>query len=165
MLLFLLSNYRLTSIAGLVHVNDLDLTTQILVSPCHTCSVCAIKKFQFPHKILRHLWIFLWVLKVFFVNQKGWGHLHGRALQCLLNWNFPDYIRKWLECYGNAFKVVLEGYRWCPGSHSHVNFQTKAGDSIFWPWKNGFLLHSSHFQILSGKFQNDLKTGFSYFLN
>ena len=29
----------LTSIAGLVHVNmvnDLDLTTQILVSPCHT---------------------------------------------------------------------------------------------------------------------------------
>ncbi len=32
----------LTSIAGLVHVNDLDLTTQILVSPCHTCSVYAI---------------------------------------------------------------------------------------------------------------------------
>ncbi len=29
----------LTSIAGLVHVNDLDLTTQILVSPCHTCSL------------------------------------------------------------------------------------------------------------------------------
>ncbi len=29
-------------IAGLVHVNDLDLTTQILVSPCHTCSVYAI---------------------------------------------------------------------------------------------------------------------------
>ena len=29
----------LTSIAGLVHVNDLDLPTQILVSPCHTCSV------------------------------------------------------------------------------------------------------------------------------
>ena len=25
--------------AGLVHVNDLDLMTQILVSPCHTCSV------------------------------------------------------------------------------------------------------------------------------
>ncbi len=29
----------LTSIAGLVHVNDLDLTTQILVSPCRTCPV------------------------------------------------------------------------------------------------------------------------------
>ncbi len=26
----------LTSIAGLVHVNDLNLTTQILVSPCDT---------------------------------------------------------------------------------------------------------------------------------
>ncbi len=57
----------LTSIAGHVHVNDLDLTTQILVSPCHTCSVYAIKKFGFPCKILRHLWIFLWVLKVFFL--------------------------------------------------------------------------------------------------
>ena len=33
----------LTSIAGLVHVNDLKLTTQILVSPCHTCLVYAIK--------------------------------------------------------------------------------------------------------------------------
>ncbi len=33
------SNLLLTSIAGLVHVNDLDLTTQILVSPCDTCSV------------------------------------------------------------------------------------------------------------------------------
>ena len=37
----------LTSIAGLVHVNDLNLTTQILVSPCHTCSVYAIKKFGY----------------------------------------------------------------------------------------------------------------------
>ena len=32
----------LTSIAGLVHVNELDLTTQILVSPCDTCPVYAI---------------------------------------------------------------------------------------------------------------------------
>ncbi len=40
---FLESKLRLlTSIAGLVHVNDLDLTTQILVSPCHTCSVYGI---------------------------------------------------------------------------------------------------------------------------
>ncbi len=49
----------LTSIVGLVHVNDLDLKIQILVSTCHTCLVCAIKKFCFPRKILRHLWIFL----------------------------------------------------------------------------------------------------------
>ncbi len=41
----------LTSIAGLVHVNDLDLTTQILVSPCHTCPVYAINMFGFPRKI------------------------------------------------------------------------------------------------------------------
>ncbi len=53
----------LTSIAGLVHVNDLNLTTQILVSPCHTCPVYAIKEFGFPCKIYRHLWIFLPVLK------------------------------------------------------------------------------------------------------
>ncbi len=37
------SNF-LTSIAGLVHVNDLNLTTQILVSPCHICSVYAINQ-------------------------------------------------------------------------------------------------------------------------
>ena len=42
-----ISTHSLTSIAGLVHVNDLNLTTQILVSPCHTCSVYAIKKFGF----------------------------------------------------------------------------------------------------------------------
>ncbi len=40
----------LTSITGHVHVNDLDLTTQILVSSCHTCSVYAIKKFGFPRR-------------------------------------------------------------------------------------------------------------------
>ena len=38
----------LTSIAGLVHVNDLNCTTQILVFPCQTCSVYALK--QFGHK-------------------------------------------------------------------------------------------------------------------
>ncbi len=43
----------LTSIAGLVHVNDLNLRTQILVFPCHTCWVYASKQFgytscQFP---------------------------------------------------------------------------------------------------------------------
>ncbi len=43
----------LTSIAGLVHVNDLDLTTQILVSPCHTCSVYAINKFGLLRSIYR----------------------------------------------------------------------------------------------------------------
>ncbi len=43
----------LTSIAGLVHVNGLNLTTQILVSPCHICSVYAINKFGLPRKILR----------------------------------------------------------------------------------------------------------------
>ncbi len=57
----------LTSIAGLVHVNDLDLTTEILVSSCHICSVYAIKEFGYPPKIFRHLWIFLWVLKLFFL--------------------------------------------------------------------------------------------------
>ncbi len=40
----------LTSIAGLVHVNDLNLTTQILVPPCHICSVYAIKEFGYPPK-------------------------------------------------------------------------------------------------------------------
>ncbi len=30
---------NLTSIAGLVHVNDLDRTSQILVALCHSCSV------------------------------------------------------------------------------------------------------------------------------
>ena len=33
---------NLTSIARLLHVNDLDLTAQILVSPCHTCPVYGI---------------------------------------------------------------------------------------------------------------------------
>ncbi len=51
-----------------VHVNDLDLTTQILVSTCHTCPVYAINEFGFPSKFLSHLWIFLWVLKGFFLN-------------------------------------------------------------------------------------------------
>ncbi len=47
----------LTSIAGLVHVNDFNpVTTQILVPPCHTCSVYAIKEFGYPPKIFRHLW-------------------------------------------------------------------------------------------------------------
>ncbi len=41
-------------IAGLVHVNDLDLTTQILVSPCHSRLVYAINKFGFPCKIYRN---------------------------------------------------------------------------------------------------------------
>ena len=41
------ADISLTSIAGLVHVNDLNLTTLILVSPCHTCSVYAIKKFGY----------------------------------------------------------------------------------------------------------------------
>ncbi len=41
----------LTGIEWLIHVNDLDLTTQILVSPCHTCSVYAINKFGFPRSI------------------------------------------------------------------------------------------------------------------
>ncbi len=37
---------NLTSIAGLIHVNDLNLITQILVSvPCQTCSVYATKQF------------------------------------------------------------------------------------------------------------------------
>ncbi len=57
----------LTSIAGLIHVNDLNLTTQILVFPCQTCSVYAMKQFGHKPKIFRHLWIFLWVLKVFFL--------------------------------------------------------------------------------------------------
>ncbi len=47
---FTLSVLNLTSIAGLVHVNDLDLTTQILVSSCHICSVYAIKEFGYPQK-------------------------------------------------------------------------------------------------------------------
>ena len=34
--------HLLTSIAGLVHVNDHNLTTQILVFPCQTCSVYAM---------------------------------------------------------------------------------------------------------------------------
>ena len=46
------------------HVNDLNITTQILVFPCHTCWVCATKQFGYPPKIFRHLWIFLRVLKV-----------------------------------------------------------------------------------------------------
>ncbi len=62
----------LTSIAGLVHVNDLDLTTQILVFPCQTCSVYAIKQFGHKPKILNHLWIFLCVLKVFFLVHTIW---------------------------------------------------------------------------------------------
>ncbi len=36
----------LTSIAGQVHVNDFDLTAQILVSPWHTCSV----SWQIPNR-------------------------------------------------------------------------------------------------------------------
>ena len=44
----------LTSIAGLVHVNDLDLTTQILISSCHICSVYAIKKFGLPNFFMAH---------------------------------------------------------------------------------------------------------------
>ena len=43
-----MGSLRLTSIAGLVHVNDLNLMTQILVSPCHICSVYAIKEFGYP---------------------------------------------------------------------------------------------------------------------
>ena len=35
----------LTSIAGLVHVFDLDLTIQILIFPCQTCLVYATKQF------------------------------------------------------------------------------------------------------------------------
>ncbi len=49
----------LTSIAGLVHVNDLNLTTHILVFPCQTCSVYAMKQFGHNANIFRHLWIFL----------------------------------------------------------------------------------------------------------
>ena len=49
----------LTSIAGLVHVNDLNLTTNILVFPCQTCSVYAMKQFEHKPKIFRNLWIFL----------------------------------------------------------------------------------------------------------
>ena len=62
----------LTSIAGLVHVNDLNLTTQILVFPCQTCLVYAMKQFGHKPKIFRHLWIFLWVLKVFFLVHTIW---------------------------------------------------------------------------------------------
>ena len=40
----------LTSIAGLVHVSDLDLTTQILIFPCQTCQVYATKQFGSPPK-------------------------------------------------------------------------------------------------------------------
>ncbi len=42
----------LTSIAGLVHVNDLDLTTQILVSPCHTCPVYILNRSNMEKKNL-----------------------------------------------------------------------------------------------------------------
>ncbi len=62
----------LSSIAGLVDVNDLNLTTQILLSPCHICSVYAIKEFSYPPKIFHHLWIFLWVLKLLYgIYQTG----------------------------------------------------------------------------------------------
>ena len=44
----------LTSIAGLVHVNDLNLMTQILVSPCHICSVYAIKEFGYPNSLMAY---------------------------------------------------------------------------------------------------------------
>ncbi len=64
----------LTSIAGLVHVNDLNLMTLILVSLCHICSVYAIKEFGYPPRIFHHFWIFLWVL----------------ALQCLFNWHVSE---------------------------------------------------------------------------
>ncbi len=57
---------HLTSIAGLVHVNDLNLTTQILVPPCYTCLIYAIKVFGYPPKIFHHLSIFLWVPKLLY---------------------------------------------------------------------------------------------------
>ncbi len=41
----------LTGIAGLVHVKDLNLMTQILIFPCQTCSVYAMKQFGYPPKI------------------------------------------------------------------------------------------------------------------
>ncbi len=47
----------LTGIARLVHVNDLNLTTQILTFPCETCSVYATKQFGYPPKILRCLYL------------------------------------------------------------------------------------------------------------
>ena len=61
-----------TGIARLVHVSDLNLTTQILIFPCLTCSVYATKQFGYPPKILCHVFIFLWVLKVFFLIHTMW---------------------------------------------------------------------------------------------
>ncbi len=61
---------HLTSIARLIHVNDLDLTTEILVSPCHTCSVHAINKFGFPNRFVAyteqvyHGKIKIWVVRL-----------------------------------------------------------------------------------------------------
>ncbi len=57
----------LTGIARLVHVNDLNLMTQILTFPCQTCSVYARKKFG--------------------------GHLHGRAL-VRVTWKGQNLGRK-----------------------------------------------------------------------
>ena len=42
-------NHLVTSIAGLVHVNDLNLTTKILVFPCQPYSVYAMKQFGYTH--------------------------------------------------------------------------------------------------------------------
>ena len=62
----------LTSIAGLVHVSDLKLTTQILIFLCQTCSVYATKQFGYPSKILHHLLINLWVFKVISLIHTIW---------------------------------------------------------------------------------------------
>ncbi len=54
---------HLTSIAGLIHVNDVDLTTQILVSPCDTCSVCAINFFMAHTEQVWHGETKIWVVR------------------------------------------------------------------------------------------------------
>ncbi len=49
------SAHCLTGIARLVHVFDLNLTTQILIFPCWTCSLSSTKQFGYPPKILSHV--------------------------------------------------------------------------------------------------------------
>ncbi len=51
----------LTGIARLVHVNDLNLTTQILTFPCQTCSVYAMKQFGYPLKVEK---VKIWVVRL-----------------------------------------------------------------------------------------------------
>ncbi len=113
----------LTSIAGLVHVNEFDLTTQILVSPCHTCLVYA-----------KNYWDTLWHF------YKDWLRLidfDERWLSHVVNSELIDYVTptfstkesmwRWLYFWKSVFKynrvLVMQGiYEYLPTSYKSCHF-------------------------------------------